>query len=110
MIPLIASIAACSSGSKNVSAKYTSTSKYSGWSCENLSEELARIQIQAGELTGKLDKDRKNDLIAGTVSAVLFWPALFFIGGNDSGKQDKLAKLLGDAEAIERARGKACAS
>ena len=108
MVGAVALTSACSSGARDVTASYTSSSKYAGWSCENLSEELNRVQSTAARISGKLEKDRKRDITKTTVSLILFWPAAFFIEGDDPVKQQQLSTLLGEANAINSARISAC--
>ena len=50
---------------------------------------------------GAQDKQRTNDAIATTVGVVVFWPALFFIGG-DKQTAAELARLKGEMDAIEQ--------
>jgi len=50
---------------------------------------------------GAQDKQRTNDAIATTVGVVVFWPALFFIGG-DKQTAAELARLKDEMDAIEQ--------
>lgn len=43
-----------------------------------------------------------NDAVAMTVGMVVFWPALFFIKGNDQ-QAGELANMRGQMDAIEQA-------
>ena len=101
-------LAGCSTGSSGVSATYVPTSKYSGWTCESLNVELSRVQNRAAAISGKLDKDKSTDQAVAAAGILLFWPALFFLDGNDPVKQNQLSKMLGEAEAIDAARSTAC--
>lgn len=46
-------------------------------------------------------KKATSDAVATTVSVVIFWPALFFIGGDDATTAE-LSRLKGEMDAIER--------
>ena len=52
--------------------------------------------------SGQQDKARTGDKVATTVGVVLFWPALFFLDG-DEPKAAGLAQLKGQMDAIESA-------
>ena len=52
-------------------------------------------------MTGKLDKNRENDNMATGVSLLLFWPAVFFLGGTKESEAE-FARLKGEAQAIEQ--------
>ena len=101
-------VSACSTGSTGVSASYVPTSKYNGWSCESLNLELSRVQNRASAITGKLEQDKSTDQAVAAAGILLFWPALFFLDGDDPVKQAELSRMLGEAEAIDAARSTAC--
>jgi len=47
------------------------------------------------------DEKATKDAVATTVGVIVFWPALFLIGGNDQ-QTAELARLRGELEAIEQ--------
>ncbi len=57
---------------------------------------------RASVAAGVQDQKRKDDQVVTAVGAVVFWPALFFIDG-DNAKTAELARLKGEMEAVEQA-------
>ncbi|KQT57594.1 MULTISPECIES: hypothetical protein [unclassified Aureimonas] len=94
------SLAGCAKRSENISAVYVSPMAYRGLSCEELAEEAQVISSRAIVATGAQDKQAGKDVAVTTVGVVLFWPALFFIDGNDE-KAAEVARLKGEMQAIE---------
>jgi hypothetical protein len=92
-------IVGCSTASNNVSASYVSPIQYQGYSCDQLRQEYVRVNGKMLEIAGKQDKEANKDAVAMGVGLVLFWPALFFLIGDD--KKEELARLKGECEAIE---------
>lgn len=92
-------ILGCSTASKNVSSSYVSPIQYQGYSCDQLRQEYVRVNAKMLEVAGKQDKEANKDAVAMGVGLVLFWPALFFLMGDD--KKDELARLKGECDAIE---------
>jgi hypothetical protein len=75
--------------------------QYENWTCRQLAEEAQRVSQRAAIAAGAQDKQRTNDAVATTVGVVIFWPALFFIGG-DKQTAAELARLKGEMDAIEQ--------
>lgn len=94
-------LAACAQKSDEISATYVSPNEYSGYSCNQLRDEAARISSKASASMSKQDKAAENDGAAVAVGAILFWPALFLIKG-DNATATEVAELKGRMEAIER--------
>ena len=99
---LILVAASCSTASKDVTPSYVSAAQYGAYDCEQISLELTRISTQAHQLGGKLDKNRSNDNVTATAGVILFWPALFFLGGTKE-QEAQFAKLKGEYLALEQA-------
>ena len=95
-------LSACADKSENIQSTYISPLQYQNYSCRQLGEEGARVSARASQIAGVQDKNAQNDAVATGVSLVLFWPALFFIGGNKENAAE-LARLKGEMEAIEKA-------
>jgi hypothetical protein len=95
-------LSACAEKSHNIQASYVSPIQYQGFSCKQLSEEAARLSTKASQVAGIQDENAKNDAVATGVSLVLFWPAMFFIGGNKENAAE-LSRLKGEMEALEKA-------
>jgi hypothetical protein len=95
-------LGACASSSDKVAATYVSPVQYSSYSCNQIREETARLSSRAATAAGVQDQKRKDDQVVTAVGAVVFWPALFFIDG-DNAHTAELARLKGEMEAVEQA-------
>lgn len=95
-------VAGCASSSEKIQAAYVSPIQYQSYSCHQLGEEASRISSRVNQLAGVQDQKATNDAVATGVAIVVFWPAAFFIGGNDQTTAE-LARLRGEFEAIEKA-------
>lgn len=94
--------AGCASRSEDVSAAYVSPMAYSGYSCRELSAEAQRVSSAAAAASGAQDSARTRDAVATTAALVVFWPAVFFVGGNGA-QTAELARLKGQMQAVEEA-------
>ncbi len=90
-------MAACSTSSKDIAPSYVSPLQYQSYDCDQLSAEIQRIHGRASQLGGRLDEAAGNDkaLIAGSL---LFWPALFALGGTKQ-QEAEYARLRGEHDA-----------
>ena len=96
-------IAGCSKDKDEIASAYVSPVMYQSYDCEQLSWEQQALVQRATSLGASVDKDAQNDAIAMGVTFVLFWPAAFFIGGDDEVKQVELSQLKGKVEAVQTA-------
>jgi hypothetical protein len=96
------SAAGCASRSEDVGASYVSPTSYNSYSCRELSAEAQRVSSAAAVASGAQDSQRNKDVVATTAAVVIFWPAAFFVGG-DNAKTAELANLKGQMQAIEQA-------
>jgi len=62
---------------------------------------MARISTKVNQMTGKLDKNAETDNVVTGVGVVLFWPALFFLGGTKE-EEAEFARLKGEYQALEQ--------
>jgi hypothetical protein len=95
-------VSGCAQKSEDISASYVSPLQYQNYSCSQISAEAQRLSGRASEVTGAQNKKATNDAVATGVAVVLFWPAVFFIGGNKENASE-LARLKGEMEAVEKA-------
>jgi len=93
-------LAGCASHSDNISAQYVSPMEYQDYSCKQIRMEMQRVSRHVNELAGKQDKQADKDGVAMGVGLVLFWPALFFLIGDD--KKEEIGRLKGEYEALEQ--------
>jgi uncharacterized protein YcfL len=99
---IAATLAGCASQPQNIAATYVSPTAYSDMSCKTLNAEAQRVNQRLSVATGQQSKSAKNDAALTAVTLILFWPAVFFIGG-DKGTAAELSRLKGEAEAIQSA-------
>ena len=79
-----------------------STLAYSNYDCQQLVAEAGRVDRRVGELYSSLKQTADNDAVKMGVSLLLFWPALFFLDGNDSLEAQEYSRLKGERQAIEK--------
>ena len=91
----------CATSPKDIEASYVSPVPYQGMSCNQLRAEAARVSNAAAVATGRQSQQAGSDAAAMTVSMLIFWPAIFFVGG-DKGNAVELANLKGQMQAIEQ--------
>jgi hypothetical protein len=107
-IALCVSLAACATRSHDIAATYVSPLAYQNLTCEQLYAAAERISSRAAQAAGVQDSNASRDALAMGAGLILFWPALFFIGG-DGGNAAEIARLKGEIDAIEVAsRDKGC--
>ena len=92
----------CSTASKDIATAYVSPTPFQGLDCEQLASERVRIQTRSSQLSDRLDKAADNDVAIMAVGALLFWPALFALGGTKE-QEAEYARLKGEADAVQTA-------
>lgn len=95
-------LAGCATNPNQISAAYVSPVLYQNLSCQQLAAEAQRVSNAAAAASGAQSNQASKDAVMTTVGVVLFWPALFFIGG-DKGNAAEVARLKGEMQAIEQA-------
>jgi len=95
-------VSGCATNPKDIAPAYVSPILYQNLSCEQLAQEAARVSQAAAVATGAQQSQASKDAVMTTVGVVLFWPSLFFIGG-DKGNAAEVARLKGEMQAIEQA-------
>ena len=91
----------CSTASKDVTTVYVSPLQYQSFDCDQLAAENQRLQSRANQLAGRLDEAASNDKSIGVVGAILFWPALFALGGTKP-QEAEFGRLKGESDAIQQ--------
>jgi hypothetical protein len=92
----------CASASKDIAANYVSPLQYQSYDCAQLSAEGQRIQSRVSQIGGGLDDAASKDKAVVGVGVILFWPALFFLGGNKQ-QEAEYARLKGEYDAVQQA-------
>ncbi|MFN5047768.1 hypothetical protein [Roseateles sp.] len=100
-VTLLAFLGACSTASKDISAAYVSPMQYQAYDCQQLVAESQRIQSRYVELGGRLDQAASNDKALVGVGMILFWPALFALGGTKQ-QEAEYSRLKGEYEAVSQ--------
>jgi uncharacterized lipoprotein YajG len=99
LAPLL--LAACATSPKDIQAAYVSPVPYQSMTCAQLGAEAQRVSAAAAQATGVQQQRASSDAVAMGVSLVLFWPAIFLVGG-DKGNAAQVAQLKGQMDAIEQ--------
>ena len=86
----VAVLGGCSTASKDITSTYVS-----------LNQEAHRIQVRVVELGGRLDQAAQNDKALVGVGMILFWPALFALGGTKQ-QEAEYARLRGEYDAVQQ--------
>lgn len=95
-------LAACATSSKDIAAVYVSPLQYQNYDCQQLTSELQRISGRVGQLSGRLDEAANNDKMIMGAGLIVFWPALFALGGTKAQEQE-YARLKGEYDAAQQA-------
>jgi hypothetical protein len=93
-------VSACASEPGAIAPAYVSANAFSDYSCSQLNTEAEIVSGQLVAATGRQQDAADNDAALTAVSLILFWPAAFFINGDDASPE--LARIKGTAEAINR--------
>lgn len=91
----------CAKRADSIAAAYVSPITYEQLDCRQLGEEAQRLSSRAAMVAGAQDEKATRDAVAMGVGLIIFWPALFAVGGNDQ-QTAELARLRGEMEAIEQ--------
>lgn len=101
-------LSACATSPEAVAPSYISPSAYSAMSCGRLNMEAQRINSALASATGRQQAKATSDATMTAISLLVFWPAAFFISG-DNATTGELARLKGEAQAVtEAAIAKGC--
>ena len=90
-------LAGCATNPDNIQATSKSPMTY----CNEMNMEAQRISDRLTDITGQQRAEASKDAVAMTVGMLVFWPALFFMMGDDH--KDEIATLRGEAIALQSA-------
>lgn len=93
-------VISCTTYSEDIESIHVPPDQYRSLSCEELGHEFGQLFQRRNTLAAELDKEAANDQSITAVSAVLFWPAAFALGGN---KEQEYAQIKGEFDAVIRA-------
>lgn len=103
--PIVApcvALTGCATSSKDIAPSYVSPMQFASFDCDQLQAESQRIQARVMQLGGRLDEASTNDKVLMGVGLVVFWPALFFLGGTKQ-QEAEYARIKGEYEAVQQA-------
>ena len=92
---------ACAKSSTDIVGTYVSPLQYADYDCPQIKSEMIRVSSKVKTLTGKIDTNNENDKMITGAGLILFWPALFFLGGTKE-QEAEYARLKGEYEALDR--------
>lgn len=95
-------LAGCATSSDKIATAYVSPLQYQSFDCSQLTAESVRINQRVLSLQGQVDKAAANDKAITGVGMIIFWPALFALGGNTQ-QEAEYGRLKGEYEAIQQA-------
>jgi hypothetical protein len=95
------SVQGCATTSQDVTTTYVSGVQYQNYDCQQIAAETARIQSRIVEVGGRLDQAAANDKSIAGVGMILFWPALFALGGTKA-QEAEFGRLKGEYQALEQ--------
>jgi len=94
-------LAGCIKPPEDIPASYVSPLQYQSFTCSQLSQEYLRISRKAVSATAAQREEAQGDKTAVAVTRLLFWPAIFWVGGTD--RSAEIAHLRGQVDALEQA-------
>lgn len=94
-------VTGCATSSKDVPTAYVSPMQYQAFDCSQLTAESLRIYQRVNQLGGRLDEAAANDKAIATAGGLLFWPALFALGGTKQ-QEAEYGRLKGEYDAIQQ--------
>ncbi|MBZ0104618.1 MAG: hypothetical protein K8H84_03215 [Sulfuricella denitrificans] len=94
-------LAGCATASRDIASNYVSPMQFQSYDCNQLSSEMQRIQGKVNQLGGRLDEAASNDKAIMGVGLILFWPALFALGGTKQ-QEAEYSRLKGEYDAVQQ--------
>ena len=101
VLSLAIALAGCATASKDVATNYVSPVQFQSYDCDQIQSEALRIQARVSQLGGRLDEAASSDKAIAGVGLLLFWPALFALGGTKQ-QEAEYARLKGEYDAIQQ--------
>lgn len=92
----------CATSSKDIASAYVSPVQYQNYDCDQIVAENQRLTVRVSQLGGRLDEAASNDKAIMGVGLVLFWPALFALGGTKQ-QEAEYARIKGEHDALLQA-------
>jgi hypothetical protein len=99
---LLAVATGCATRSADVAPAADDPAQFASWDCERLFDESDRVQLRAADVAYAVDARVGNNMIALSVGAIVFWPALLAMRP-DGIEAQELAALKGRYDALRTA-------
>lgn len=96
-------LAACAPKPENVKPAYAPQALYDNLSCNQIATEAVATSNKAHDAAGKERRHRHQDQAIVATGLVVFWPALFFTHGKNTGSVANLSETKGEMQALEAA-------
>ncbi len=96
-------VTGCASDSGEIRTAHVSPLQYANYNCDQIAMELRFTQRRATELKYEIDDEASGDAGAMAFGLILFWPALFFIDGDDPARNADYSLTKGQMIALEDA-------
>lgn len=90
----------CTKSGDRIASVYVDPIQYQSYDCDQIEAALIRVSARVADLTGQLNKAANNDKWITTAGVIIFWPALFALGGDEE-QESQLARLKGEYEALQ---------
>ena len=95
-------VTGCASSPNEMTASYVSPLIYQAYDCQQLVMESDRVSRRVQSMHAKLAEKESDDSAKMAVGLILFWPALFFLDGDEDGAIE-YKRLMGESEAVHQA-------
>jgi len=92
----------CATSPNEMSSSYVSPLIYQSYDCQQLVMESDRVSRRVQSMHAKLAEKESDDSAKMAVGLILFWPALFFLDGDEDGAIE-YKRLKGESEALHQA-------
>lgn len=93
-------LSACAKSPEKIGAEYVPVTRYAGYTCQQIRDEMDISVRRLNALSGKQKKDANTDAMLMGVGLVLFWPALLAMPMTDDNAPE-IASLKGEVEALQ---------
>lgn len=96
----------CATPASGISARSVDAGRYAGDDCGRLRAEESRLRAELADLSASLDRVAQKDRVVTGLGLLLFWPALFTVGGNEL-NESSYARMQGEYNAVRTAMRRA---
>ena len=99
VLAVILTFTGCASFANNIKAAQVSPLKYQQYNCDQIAQEISRVDRELQEVSSCQDSEAVKDTVALLVCPLVLWPVLFLV--NDGDKSDELSQLKGEYDALK---------